>query len=117
MKLLIVDDEQEALDGMQGFFEAQGVKVMTAQGGHEAMALVRECQPKLIMLDIKMRGMDGREILRRAKAHDPGVAVIMVTGLSEDGLEEECLALGASHVLHKPVRIDQLQEIVQTLHG
>ena len=117
MKLLIVDDEQEVLEGMRFFFEAQGVHVMTAQGGHEALALVRECRPKLIMLDIKMRGMDGLEILRRVKEFDPGITVVMVTGLSDDGLEEACVSLGATQVLHKPVRIEELQEIIDTLYG
>lgn len=115
--LLVVDDEPEVLEGAQAFFEAQGVKVLTAQGGHEALALMKACQPKVIMLDIKMKGMSGTEILRKAKEMDPDVAVVMVTGLSEDGLEEECRALGAAQFIHKPVRVDQLQQIIQSLNG
>lgn len=115
-KILIVDDEIEVLEGAQFFFEAQGIEVLTARGGHEALALVKACHPQLIMLDIKMQGMSGTEILRHAKQMNPDVPVIMVTGLSEDGLEEECASLGAAQVLHKPVRIAELQGIVQSLH-
>ena len=116
-KILIVDDEQEALEGMQTFFEALGVEVLTAQGGHEALALIRACHPGLILLDIKMKGMSGTEILQKAKAINPDVPVVMVTGLSAEGLEEECLALGATQLLHKPVRLEQLQQVVETLHA
>lgn len=117
MKILIVDDELEVLEGMQFFFEAQGIEVLTARGGHEALALVRACKPRLIMLDIKMKGMSGLEILRQAKAMQADVSVVMVTGLSEEGLDEECLALGAAQVLHKPVRVAELQEIVHSLYA
>lgn len=115
--LMIVDDEQEALEGAQFFFEAQGIKVLTAQGGHEALALMKVCRPQIIMLDIKMKGMSGTEILRKVKEMAPEVSVVMVTGLSEEGLEEECRALGAAQFLQKPVRVEQLQQIVQDLHG
>jgi len=117
LKLLLVDDELDALEGTRFFFEAQGIEVLTAQGGHEALALLKACRPGVIMLDIKMKGMSGLEILRKAKAFDPSVAVVMVTGVSEEGLEEECLALGAVCVLHKPVRIEELEQVVHTLHA
>ena len=117
MKILIVDDELEVLEGAQFFFQAQGIEVLTARGGHEAMALFRTCKPHLVMLDIKMKGMSGTEILRQTKAMHADIPVVMVTGLSEEGLEEECLALGAAKVLHKPVRVSELQAIVQGLHG
>lgn len=115
--LLLVDDELEALEGAQFFFEAQGIPVLTAQGGHEALALIKACQPKVVMLDIKMRGMSGVEILRKAKELDPAVSVVMVTGLNDEGLEEECLSLGASSYLHKPVRMEELESLVHTLYA
>lgn len=117
MRLLIVDDETDALEGTKFFFESQGLEVLTAQGGHEALALVRACRPKVLMLDIKMRGMSGTEVLRQAKAIDPDINVIMVTGLSEEGLEEECRTLGAAQFLHKPVSVEELEQVIQTLHG
>lgn len=116
-KLLIVDDEKEVLEGIQFFFESHGVEVLTAQGGHEAMALLRACKPGLMMLDIKMQGMSGTEILQKTKELYPDVTVVMISGLSDDGIEEQCHALGAAKFLHKPVRIQELEEVVQTLHG
>ena len=117
LKLLIVDDELDALEGVQFFFQTRGVEVLTAQGGLEALALVKACHPQVIMLDIKMKGMSGTEILRKAKEMDPSVAVIIITGLSEDGLEEECRALGAMAFLTKPVRVEELEQVIQTLHA
>ncbi len=116
LKLLIVDDELDALEGVRFFFEARGVEVLTAQGGHEALALIKACHPQVIMLDIKMKGMSGMEILQKAKALDPSVAVVMITGLSEDGLEETCRALGAMAFLAKPVRVEELEHVIETLN-
>lgn len=117
MKLLIVDDELDALEGTKFFFETRGIEVLTAQGGHEALALVRACRPRVILLDIKMKGMSGTEVLRQAKAMDPAIGVIMVTGLSDDGLEDECRALGAAQFLHKPIRVEDLEQVVHALHA
>ena len=117
LKLLIVDDELDALEGVQFFFQTRGVEVLTAQGGLEALALVKACHPQVIMLDIKMKGMSGTEILQKAKELDPSVAVIIITGLSEDGLEEACRALGAMAFLTKPVRVEELEQVIQTLHA
>lgn len=114
--LLIVDDELDAVEGARFYFESRGVPVLTAQGGHEALALLKSCRPRAILLDVKMRGMLGTEILRKAKELDPTVAVIMVTGVSDEGLEEECRALGAAQFLHKPVRIDELAGVLLALH-
>ncbi len=117
LKLLIVDDELDALEGVRFFFESRGVEVLTAQGGLEALALVKACHPQVIMLDIKMKGMSGIEILQKAKELDPSVAVVMITGLSEDGLEEACQSLGATAFLEKPVRVEQLEQVIHTLNA
>ncbi len=117
LRVMIVDDEVEVLDGTRFFFEAQGIEVLTAQGGHEALALLKACRPRVVMLDIKMKGMLGTEILKQVKDIDPDIAVVMVTGLGDEGLEEECMALGASQFLRKPVRVEELQQVVATLYA
>ena len=113
MKLLIVDDEKDALDGMEFYFSARGHEVFTAQGGHEALALIKVCKPTLMLLDLKMKGLSGFQIMERVRDLAPELTTIVVTGMSQDDLDAECSRLGAIRVLRKPIRVEDLEEIVQ----
>jgi DNA-binding response OmpR family regulator len=115
MKLLIVDDEVDALAGMELYFSAKGHEVLTAQGGHEALALVKACKPQLMLLDLKMKGLSGFEIMEKVREIQPGLTTIVITGISQENLEEDCRRLGASRVVHKPVKLEELDEIVRNL--
>lgn len=115
MKLIIVDDEVDALTGMELYFSAKGYEVLTAQGGHEALALVKACKPQVMLLDLKMKGLSGFEIMKKVRELDPSVMTIVVTGMSQDNLEEECERLGAVKVLHKPIRLEDLDAILKSL--
>ena len=113
MKLLIVDDEKDALEGMELYFSTQGHEVLTAQGGHEALALIRACKPDLMLLDLKMKGLSGFQIMEQVKTLSPGLATIVVTGISQDNLDVECERLGAAKVLRKPIRVEDLEEVLR----
>ena len=113
MRLLIVDDEKDALEGMELYFSGRGHEVFTAQGGHEALALIRACKPDLMLLDLKMKGLSGFQIMEQVKPLSLGVTTVVITGIDQDGLDEECFRLGAARVLRKPIRVDDLEEIVQ----
>ena len=115
MKLLIVDDEKEALEGMELYFSLQGHEVLTAQGGHEALALIKACKPQLMLLDLKMKGLSGFDIMKQVRELDPNLKTVVVTGMSEDNLEAECHRLGATKVIHKPVRVEDLEEVIEEL--
>ena len=117
MKLLIVDDEADALEGMEFYFSARGHEVLTAKGGHEALALIKACKPELMLLDLKMRGLSGFEIMEKAREMMPGLTTVVVTGISQENLEADCLRLGAVKVLHKPVKVEDLDEVVRALNG
>lgn len=113
MKLLIVDDEVDALAGMELYFSSKGHEVLTARGGYEALALVKACKPQVMLLDLKMKGLSGFEIMEKVREIQPGLTTIVVTGMSEENLESRCRELGAFKVIHKPVRVEDLGEILK----
>lgn len=113
-KLLIVDDEADVREFAASFFRKRKIEVLTASNGEEALSIVEKQKPQLILLDIKMAGMDGIEALRLIREKDKDVKVIMVTGSrpEEANSFERCRKLGALDYIHKPLELDELERIV-----
>lgn len=113
-KLLIVDDEVDVREFATNFFRKRKIEVTAVASGEEAVDLIETQKPNLILLDIKMSGIDGVETLRRIRQKDKNIKVIMVTGRKpeEGGAFEECRKLGISGYIHKPLELDELEKIV-----
>jgi two-component system response regulator (stage 0 sporulation protein F) len=111
-RLLIVDDEQPVLEVLGEYFTAQGYEVATADGGAEALAAVRRIRPDVVLLDIRMPGMDGIEVLRRLRQQDERLAVIMVTANEDVALARETLEIGAFDYVAKPFDFRYLDRAV-----
>jgi DNA-binding response OmpR family regulator len=113
-KLLIVDDEADVREFASSFFRKRKIDVVTASGGEEALSLIEAQKPGLILLDIKMEGMDGMETLRRIRESGLNTKVIMVTGKKpeDDGSFDKCRELGVTDYIHKPLQLDELEKIV-----
>ena len=113
-KLMIVDDELDVREFAANFFRKRKIDVITAGSGEEALELVDKQKPVLVLLDIKMTGIDGVETLKRIKEKDSSIEVIMVTGTKpeEMSLYETCKGLGALAYIHKPLELDELERIV-----
>ena len=107
--VLVVDDEPEIVELVGEFLERRGYRVKTATNGEDALALVEKEPPDLMLLDIYMPGMNGVDVLRRLKAQQSPVGVIMLTASQEELLLQEALKLGAFDVLSKPVNLDELE--------
>ncbi|MBI4398996.1 MAG: response regulator [Candidatus Omnitrophica bacterium] len=112
VKLLVVDDEQEICDFLREFFEEKNFKVRTALSGEEALRYVAEEQPDVCLLDIKMPGEDGLEVLRKIKRKYPAVKVIMVTALEAAEKMEEAARMGADNYIIKPLSLEYLENDV-----
>lgn len=112
--LLIVDDETDVRDFAANFFRKRKINVITASNGEEALALVEKDKPGLVLLDIRMGGIDGIETLRQIKEKDKSIKVIMVSGSKpeENNTYERCKQLGALGYFHKPLELDKLEQIV-----
>ncbi len=111
MKLLLVDDEEEFVKALSERMEMRDLKSDVSLSGEQALKTMDEDLPDVMVLDLKMPGMDGMEVLRRAKKAYPGVQIIMLTGHGSEKDEKEARRLGVFEYLHKPVDIENLIQI------
>lgn len=81
--------------------------------GEEALSALKEEEPEVMVLDLKMPGIDGLEVLRRVKKEHPNVEVIVLTGHGSKEIERTCLEMGACAYLEKPVDIDVLTQTMK----
>jgi YesN/AraC family two-component response regulator len=78
---------------------------------------VAEEEPEVMVLDLKMPGIDGLEVLKRVKAEHPNVEVIVLTGHGSKEVEKTCLEMGACAYLEKPVDMDALTKAMKEAYG
>lgn len=112
-RLLVVDDEPEICDFLKSFFEDRDFEVQSAVSGEEALRAAETFRPQVILLDIKMREMDGLTVLRKVKEKNPKIKVIMVTALETTDKIEEAMRLGADNYITKPLSLDYLENDVR----
>lgn len=112
-KVLLVDDEREFVQTLSERLEMREVGSAVAYDGESALRMVKDDEPDVMILDLKMPGIDGIEVLRRVKATNPHVEVIILTGHGSDEDCKTCMALGAYAYLQKPVDIDALSETLK----
>lgn len=112
-KLLLVDDEKRFLETTKKVLEKRGIETFTAIKGLDAMAILDQEKIDVVILDVKMPGLDGVEVLRRIKQKHPLVEVIMLTGHSTTESAVEGLKLGAFDYLIKPCEISALLDKVE----
>ncbi len=112
-KVLLVDDEQEFVQTLSERLMLREIGSAVVHDGEEALRVAAEDEPDVIVLDLKMPGIDGVEVLKRLKRDHPEVEVIILTGHGSEADRELCLSLGAFAYLEKPVDIDRLSEAMQ----
>jgi len=108
--MMLVDDEERYLMTTQKLLERKGVEVLIAPGGKEALDLLKRHNVHVVVLDVKMPGMDGNETLKAIKALYPLVEVIMLTGHATVDSAIDGLKSGACDYLMKPADIDEILE-------
>ncbi|SPF45414.1 Response regulator receiver protein [Syntrophobacter sp. SbD1] len=113
MEILIVDDEVEFAETFAERLELRGFTAHTANSGEEALRIVEECAAKVMVLDLKMPGMDGLEVLRRVKKAHPLVQVIILSGHGSEIDEAYGRSLGAFAWLRKPADFGDILEAVK----
>lgn len=112
-KVLLVDDEREFVQTLSERLLMRDMGSTVAYDGESALAMVQEEEPEVMILDLKMPGIDGIEVLRRVKATRPDIEVIILTGHGSEVDRKTCLALGAFAYLQKPVNIDELSDTLK----
>lgn len=109
-RILVVDDELEVCKMLKKFLTKKGYEVYTALNGEDALDVVKEERPHVVLLDIRMPGMDGIECLKRIKETDEGVGVIMITAVKQDETGRQAMKLGAFDYITKPLSLKYLQD-------
>lgn len=108
LKLLLVDDEEEFVRALAERLEIRGFHPRIALNGEEALKMVEDEAPDLVVLDLRMPGMSGMEVLRRIKRDSPAIQVIILTAHGSEKDRKLALQLGAFEQLQKPVQIKDL---------
>jgi CheY-like chemotaxis protein len=110
IRVLFVDDEQEFALVVSKRLRRLGFQVSTANGGSEALRLARSIEFDVAVLDLKMAGMDGLEVLRTLLILLPQIKVVMLTGHGSSQIAQQCLEEGAFSYLNKPCDFSSLVE-------
>jgi CheY-like chemotaxis protein len=113
-RILIIEDEERIRATMKMALETEGYSVETAADGPEGLGRFRDDGPwNLVLLDQRMPGMDGTEVLRRLKEFDPSVRIVLVTAYGSVELARKALGTGAAGFLLKPINPEQLRKVVR----
>lgn len=111
-KVLIVDDQFGIRILLNEILEKEGYRTFQAANGPEALSLLKE-EPDLVLLDMKIPGMDGIEILRKMKEEESEIKVIIMTAYGELGMIQEAESLGALTHITKPFDIQDIRNLVK----
>jgi len=111
-RILVVDDEAPVREVLTEYFTTEGYAVEGAGSGAEALTVVRGGRADLVLLDVRMPGLDGVQVLRKIREINEDVPVIMVTANEDVGLAKETLRLGAFDYVAKPFDFDYLDRAV-----
>jgi two-component system response regulator CpxR len=112
-KVLLVDDEKEFVHTLSERLQTRNLESAVVYDGEEALSFVEGDEPEVMVLDLKMPGIDGIEVLRRVKKSHPKTEVIILTGHGSEREEKLAAELGAFAYLQKPVDIDKLSETMK----
>jgi len=112
-RILVVDDEPTVVDVFNEFLAAQGYEVTIVSNGEDAIRILPSLRPDIILTDINLPGVSGLDVMRHARAADPEVAVIVVTGYASAATAIDALRQGAYDYVTKPFDLDEVHQIVE----
>lgn len=113
-RILVVDDEEAICQALAKFLRSRGYDVQTAHSGQEALeTLTRDSRFMLMLCDVRMPGLSGVELVPRALAIDPDLAIMMLTGVNDAPTATEALSSGAMDYLLKPVELLDLHHAIE----
>jgi len=111
-KLLLIDDETDVQYSFRRIFDSPEIEVATASSGEEGLKLIPKFKPDLVLMDIRMGGMNGLETLRRIRQTESKLLVILMTAYGTTQMAIEAMKLGAYDYLLKPFDVPKLKDIV-----
>jgi CheY-like chemotaxis protein len=111
---MIVDDNADARVMLEAFLKLQGIRVLTAADGHEAVQAILRERPPLAVIDIGLPGLNGYEVAQRIRAElgKDVTRMVALTGYGQPGDREKAMASGFDEHLVKPVDMDRLMQVI-----
>ena len=115
VRVLLIDDEADFLESISYWLTSKGYEVRKASSGEQGLAILKEHKPDIVFLDVMMPEMDGIETLRRIRAIDKALPVVLVTAsnLTDENKYAGAKALGISGLFPKGTSLTQLGEVLQ----
>ena len=108
MKILIIDDDPSIRETLEMFLHEKGYEVMTSEDGGKGLEAVQRERPDIVILDIRLPGMDGLEVLRKIKEKGEDIYVIMITAYHAMETTIHAMTLGFYEFIHKPIEVGEL---------
>jgi DNA-binding NtrC family response regulator len=113
-KILIVDDEKDLAYVLSDILKLEGHEITSVLDGYKAIEEVKMTHYDLILMDIRLPGINGVETFIQIKGIDPEIKVVMMTGFSAEDLIEKALKEGAYACIHKPFDLQKMIELIYT---
>src|SRR5437868_13607662 len=111
-KLLLIDDEADVQYSFRRIFDSPEIDLSTANSGEEGLKLIPKIKPDLVLMDVRMGGINGLETLRRLRQNDARLPVIMMTAYGTTQTAIEAMKLGAYDYLLKPFEVPRLKQVI-----
>jgi len=111
--VVVIDDEESICEGCRQTLETEGFRAAIARDGTEGLKLVEQSHPKVVLVDLKMPGISGMEVLAKISEFDPSIVTIVITGYGSIDSAVETMKIGASDFLTKPFAPEKLIESVK----
>jgi two-component system response regulator AtoC len=115
VKILVVDDEAIVRESLSDWLKDVGYQVFTAENGHKALELIEKEKPSIMIADLVMPGMDGIELMKRAKAQQPKIDVIIITAYASIPTAITAMKEGAYDYIEKPFCPERAEFLVEKL--
>jgi CheY-like chemotaxis protein len=116
-QIVVVDDDQQVAQCLKKTLESNGYSVKATTSGKQAVAIVEEDRPDLLIMDLNMPNPDGFELLKAERSRFPGLRIIVISGYMGGALLEAACILGATATLEKPVSAEALVKTVRQVLG
>jgi len=112
-KIMVVDDEVLICELLDEFLTIKGYQVTTAFGGEDAIVKFKTDKPHMVLLDIRMQGMDGLAVLQTIKDMDSAAGVIMFSAFGDLNIIQKAMQVGAYKYIQKPIGFGTLLNVLE----
>lgn len=112
-QVLIVDDEPDVIRGFERIFSGEPFRILSATSGEEALRVFQEKHPEVVVMDLRMPGMDGLQTLRAMRRQEPRTLVVLMTAYGTTQTVIEAMKAGAYEYIQKPFNIDKIRQVVR----